>query len=80
MKVFEILNFNREPLNRLREAGIRLCDVEYIDLYNEFRALVADGNKVTYAVAVLAVKYSVSERSVYNVVSRFERDCKLNAV
>ena len=32
MKVFEILNFNREPLKRLQQAGIRIEDVEYIDL------------------------------------------------
>lgn len=36
MKVFEILNFNREPLKRLQQAGIRIEDVEYIDLYNDY--------------------------------------------
>ena len=39
MKVFEILNFNREPLKRLQQAGIRIEDVEYIDLYNDYRHL-----------------------------------------
>ena len=33
MKVIEILNFNRELLKKLHEAGIRLEDTQYIDLY-----------------------------------------------
>lgn len=33
MTIFEILKFNRELLNRLRNAGIRLEDADYIDLF-----------------------------------------------
>ena len=35
MKVIEILNFNRELLKKLHEAGIRLEDKQYIDLYSD---------------------------------------------
>ena len=51
MKVFEILNFNREPLKRLQQAGIRIEDVEYIDLYNDYRVMLGGGEKVSYIVA-----------------------------
>ena len=34
MKVIEILNLNKELLKNFQKAGIRLDDVEYIDLYN----------------------------------------------
>ena len=44
MKVFEILNFNREPLKRLQQAGIRIEDVEYIDLYNDYRVMLGGGD------------------------------------
>ena len=54
MKVFEILNFNREPLKRLQQAGIRIEDVEYIDLYNDYRIMLGGGEKVSYIVATLA--------------------------
>lgn len=54
MKVFEILNFNREPLKRLQQAGIRIEDVEYIDLYNDYRVMLGGGEKVSYIVATLA--------------------------
>lgn len=45
MKVFEILNFNREPLKRLQQAGIRIEDVEYIDLYNDYRVMLGGAKR-----------------------------------
>lgn len=76
MKVIEILNLNRELLIYFREAGIR----QYIGLYNEFRALKAQDNKVSYIVATLATKYNISERKVYDLIRRFKTDCNLLAV
>ena len=75
MKVFEILNFNREPLKRLRQAGIRIEDVEYIDLYNDYRVMLGGGEKVSYIVATLADRYHVSERKVYTLIKRYGREC-----
>lgn len=75
MKVFEILNFNREPLKRLWQAGIKMEDVEYIDLYNDYQEMLDDGNKVSYIVAMLADRYHVSERKVYMLIKRYGREC-----
>ena len=36
MKVIEIINFNRELLKKLQEAGVRLEDVQYVELYSEY--------------------------------------------
>lgn len=80
MKVIEILNFNRELLKRLQAAGIRLEDARYIDLYADYTRLLDQGEKVSYAVAVLSERYSVSERKVYALVKRFQSDCKTFAV
>lgn len=77
MKVFEILNFNREPLKRLQQAGIRIEDVEYIDLYNDYRVMLGGGEKVSYIVATLADRYHVSERKVYTLIKRYGRECTL---
>ena len=80
MKVIELLNFNRELLKKLQEAGIRLEDARYIDLYMDYIRLLEHGEKVSYVVAVLSEKYSVSERKVYALVKRFQSDCKPVAV
>ena len=80
MKVTEILNFNRELLKRLQAAGIRLEDVQYIDLYADYTRILEQIDRKTNAVAVLSEKYSVSERKVYALVKRFQSDCKTLAV
>lgn len=80
MKVIEILNLNKELLKNFRKAGIRMDDVQYIDLFNEYRTPQAKGEKVSYIVAILATKYQVSERKVYDLIRRFKSDCNLLAV
>lgn len=45
MKIIDILKFNRELIKRLREAGIRLKDERYIDLYNDYTELVGTVRK-----------------------------------
>ena len=80
MKVIEILNLNKELLKKFQIAGIRMEDVEYIDLFNEYLALVTQGEKVSYIVATLADKYTISERKVYDLIRRFKSDCNLLAV
>lgn len=80
MKVIEILNLNREMLVYFRKVGIRLENVQYISLYNEFRTMQAQNDKVSYIVATLAAKYNISERKVYGLIKRFKTDCNLLAV
>ncbi len=75
MKVFELINFNREMLTKLRAAGVRLDDVRYVDLYADYTSMRRDECKVSYIVAVLAERYGVSERKVYSVLKRFGSDC-----
>ena len=80
MKVFELINFNRELLKKLQDAGIRLDDAQYIDLYSDYVDMYQQGEKVSYIVAALSEKYAVSERKVYGLLKRFQSDCKPFAV
>lgn len=80
MTIFEILKFNRELLDRLRKAGIRFEDADYIDLFVDFNDMAGKGDKVSYAVAVLADKYNISERKVYSLIKHFQNDCNAGAV
>lgn len=81
MKVFELINFNRELLKKLQKAGIRLDDAQYIDLYSDYVDMYQQGEKVSYyIVAALSEKYAVSERKVYGLLKRFQSDCKPFAV
>lgn len=80
MTIFEILKFNRELLERLLKMGVRLEDTRDIDLFGEFNDMVVAGEKVSYAVAVLADKYGISERKVYALLRHFRNDCNPGAV
>lgn len=80
MKIIDILKFNRELIKRLREAGIRLEDERYIDLYNDYTELRRHGEKVSYIVLVLSTRYAVSERTVYSLIKRMNRECNVSAV
>lgn len=80
MKVIEILNLNKELLKNFRQAGIRIEDVEYIDLYKEYQNLYNHGEKVSYIVTILADKYDISKRKVYDLIKRFKSDCNSLAV
>jgi len=80
MTIFEVLNFNRELLEKLRRVGVKLEDTAYIDLFVEFNNMVGAGDKVSYAVAVLADRYNVSERKVYSLIRHFRNDCSTGAV
>lgn len=80
MTIFEILKFNRELLERLLRIGVRLEDTTYIDLFVDFNDMVGRGDKVSYAVAILADRYDISERKVYSLVKHFQNDCNPGAV
>lgn len=80
MIVYEILNFNREILDKISGYGIRLEDCKYIDLYSEYIRMRKEGEKITYIIAFLSEKYCVSERKVYSLIERLGKDCKTCAV
>ena len=80
MKIIEILKLNRDLLKICRKVGIRINDVQYIDLYNDYTGMLAKGDKTSYIVAILAIRYSVSERKVYTIIKRMKTDCNLCAV
>lgn len=80
MKIIEVLKFNRELIKRLKIAGIRLEDEEFVDLYTDYTTLLNRGEKVSYIIARLSEKYTVSERKVYMLIKRSQSDCKPLAV
>lgn len=83
MKIYELLDFNKELLKRLCFAGIKPEDYKYADLFADYERLNREGEKKTYIVATLADKYGISERKVYSVISHLSQEldhCKSHAV
>lgn len=61
----------------LIRMGAKLNDIRYLDLYSEFKLMKSQGEKTTYCIAYLAEKYSISERTIYEVFKRFKKECIL---
>lgn len=74
MKAGELVNFNAKSLKAMSEVGIRIGDYRHLVLWNDYHALIAEGHKKTYALAVVASRYKVSERTVLRIISRFDAE------
>lgn len=75
MKIYELLSFHQELLQKLHTAGISTGDYKYVDLYAEYVRLKGDGLKVAYIIAYLAEQYAISERKIYSIIKKLE--CKV---
>ena len=80
MTLFEIINFNKELINRLQSVGFKQDDCRYIELYSDYERMYRHGDKVTYIVSYLSEKYNVSERKIYSIIKRFGTHCTTGAV
>ena len=80
MTLFEILNFNKELIDRLISVGFKPDDCRFVPLYAGYRKMHQNGEKVTYIVSELSARYEVSERKVYSIIKKFETNCTVGAV
>lgn len=80
MKVIEIMKLGRIFLELLQESCIKIDDLRFVSLYDEYSDIVNNGGKTSYAVAMLSDKYKISERKVYYIIKKFSKDCNIGAV
>lgn len=66
----------RDLMKSMSEIGIKMDDYKYIGLCQEYNELVSKGNKREYARAVLSRKYSVSESTVFRIITRMNKPLK----
>lgn len=50
--------------------------MKYIEMYEEYEAMVSIGEKISYVATTLSNKYRISERQFYYLIKRFGKDCK----
>lgn len=70
MKRIELTIFSAGGLQMLQKCGIRPDDEKYIPLYLEYAKMLEHGEKVTYIQDILAKKYGIFPRTVYDIYSR----------
>ncbi len=75
MKAIDLLKNYEGIIKILRDCGIRLGDIDYINMYAEYEMMRSMGEKVTYIVRCLSERHFVSERKIYEIIKRFESYC-----
>lgn len=80
MFIYELVMLNNQLLSILNENDVEVKDCNNIRLFEDYVNMKHNNEKMTYIVAVLAEKYDMCERSVYSVISKLKRKCKIGAV
>ena len=76
MRRIDLIEFNKELFQKLNNAGIRLEDYKYCDLYHSYLEMSETMQTRKAVILTLAEKYHISDRQVYNILNRLERSVK----
>jgi hypothetical protein len=74
MKIHEAIRIYKPIIDNLKNYNIKVEDIKYIALYDEFTRLKNEGHKMTYITSYLASEYRVSERKVYAIAKKMEEE------
>lgn len=72
----EIVEFNKNLLQNLKAAGIRLEDYKYCDLYRDYKEMSDAGQSRKVIILTLAERYGITDRQVYNIVRHLQSPVK----
>lgn len=72
MKRADLIEFNKELLQKLKHAGVRMDDYKYCDLYRDYVALSRTEPNRKTVFLTLSQRYGISDRQVYNIVNHLE--------
>jgi len=73
MEAYKVLYLIRDLAKSMSEIGVKMDDYKYIGLCQEYNELVAKGHKREYARAILSREYSVSESTVFRIITRMNK-------
>ena len=79
MKTHEIIKIGHKIIEELQKSCISMTDCSFIGMYEEYEKLLSDGSKKTLVVSYLAKKYFISERRVWYLIKKFEKECTIGA-
>lgn len=72
MRRIDLVEFNKELLQKLNEAGIRLEDYKYCGLYRDYLELSQTMATRKAVILTLAERHHISDRQVYNILRHLE--------
>lgn len=74
MQAIELIKFCAESMKAMSKVGIRMDDCRYLTLWREYRDLMEQHHKKTYAVALLSARHNISERTLARILKRLSSE------
>lgn len=76
MTIYELINDNLPILRQMHRNGVSGSYIQYLPIYEDYRRLVAEGNKVRWVAQHVAEKYGYTERYVRLIAKMMEERVK----
>lgn len=77
MKVHEVLALYRKLLATMTRQGVSSDDIRYLDLFNEYQTMKANGAKRSDICDFLSQKHKASTSTIKTAVRRLEEEYEL---
>lgn len=68
----EIIEFNKELFQKLKQAGVKLEDYKYCDLYRDYVEMLKIESNRKVVMLTLAQRYGITDRQVYNIINHMK--------
>lgn len=68
----EIVEFNKELLQKLKFSGVKLEDYKYCDLFRDYTEMMRTARSRKVVLLTLAQRYGISDRQVYNIINHMK--------
>lgn len=68
----EIIEFNKELLQKLKRSGVKLDDYKHCDLYRDYTEMMLTERSRKVVFLTLAERYGISDRQVYNIINHMK--------
>ncbi len=78
MTNYELLIMNKSMVEVLLANHININDVQNLQIYEQFTEMKKQGHKVSYITVFLADKYGMTDRGIYKIINRLNRQVSVN--
>ena len=76
MTIYKLIQANLPLMRLMHRNGVSGSYVQYLPIYEDYKRLVAEGNKVRWVAQHIADKYGYTERYVRLIVKMMEEQAQ----
>lgn len=72
MKVRDYLYNVKSVLESVKNMGLKLDDIQYLDMFDKYIEMKKRGDKITYIAELLSAEYGIKQRTFFYLVKKFD--------